>query len=113
MPRKWKITVLIWIGMLLVFVLGMAHRRDVDLFIIILSSLILVTASIYIWALWISEWLQGKPSRPYHMTWYPRRFLRFALDEPTDPHSPKDGAHPPENPGSAGPPTGRARDRRP
>jgi hypothetical protein len=113
MQRKWKITVLIWIGMLLVFVVGMAHRQDVDLFIIVLSSLVLLTASIYTLALWISEWLRGKPSRPHHMRWYPRRFLRFALDESDEPHPPENGAHPPENTETAEPPTKTAGDRRP
>ena len=81
MARKWKTAIIVWIGIFLYFGLGSFHPRDADLLLIIFHSLLLLAATIYTVVVWVRDRAKGESEKTYHLSAYPRGFLRFALDE--------------------------------
>jgi hypothetical protein len=81
MARKWKTVVIIWIGILLYFGIGSFHPRDADLLLIIFYSVLLLAATVYTVVIWVRDQAKREPEKSYHLSAYPRGFLRFAFDK--------------------------------
>jgi len=84
MSRKWKITIIVWTGIILFFGIGSVYAQDADLLLIIFYSLLLLAASIYTVAIWVGDRAKGEPERAYHLSAYPRSVLRFMFDDTRD-----------------------------
>ena len=81
MARKWRTVIIVWIGILLYFGIGSFHPKDADLFLMIFYSVLLLAATIYTFVIWVRDRAKGEPEKSYHLSAYPRGFLRFAFDE--------------------------------
>jgi len=82
--RKWKISIGVWIAILLYFGIGQSDPRDADLLLVIFYSALLVAVSVFAVLAWVRDRKAGSVERSYHLTGYPRSFLLFAFDEPED-----------------------------
>ena len=82
MRRKWKIGIAIWFGFLLYFGIGSHYKTDADLFLVVLYLFLLLAASFYTVVIWLRDRVKGEPEKTYHLSAYPRSFLRFVLDDP-------------------------------
>ena len=78
MARKWKTGIAVWIGILLYFGVGAFHPKDADLLLIIFRWVLLLAATTYIVVVWVRDRAKGEPEKTYHLSAYPRRFLRWA-----------------------------------
>ena len=79
--RKWKTAIIIWVGIFVYFGIGFFHPRDADLLLIIFDSLLLLVATVYTVAIWVRDRAKGEPEKAYHLSVYPRAWLRFMFDE--------------------------------
>src|SRR5260370_34422154 len=82
MQRQWKIGIAIWFGFLLYSGIGSHYKKDADLFLVVLYLVLLLAASFYVVVIWLRDRVKGKPQEMYDMSAYPRRILRFVLDDP-------------------------------
>jgi hypothetical protein len=82
MQRKWKIGIAIWFVFLLYFGIGSHYKKDADLFLVVLYSVLLLAASFYVVVIWLRDLAKGEPEKTYRLSAYPRSVLRFILDDP-------------------------------
>jgi len=82
LKRKWKIGIAIWCGFLLYFGIGSHYKKDADLFLVAIYLVLLFAVSLYNVVIWLRNLSKGEPQKTYHLSAYPRSFLRFMLDDP-------------------------------
>jgi|SwirhisoilCB2_FD_contig_31_31413735_length_878_multi_2_in_0_out_0_2 hypothetical protein len=82
MKLKWKITLAIWMGMILFFGVGSVYAKEADLLLVGLRVILLLAAAAYTLFIWVRDLSRGETERKgYHLSAYPKPLLRFLFDE--------------------------------
>ena len=84
MKRKWKITIIAWVGIILLFGFGSRYPRQVDLFIITSRCGFLLLGSLYTVAIWLRDLSNGEAQRTGTLSALPIAVRRFLLDNQND-----------------------------
>ena len=85
MKTKWKITLAIWMGIILFFGFGSAHPKEADLFLVGIRIVLVLAAAAFTLFIWLRDVGRGETDkRNYHLSAYPKPVLRFLFDEPDD-----------------------------
>lgn len=83
MKKKWKVTLAIWVGILLYFGLGSLYGKEADLALIGVRMVLFLAAAAYTLFIWLRDLGRGETdNRTYHLRAYPKAFLSFIFDEP-------------------------------
>jgi hypothetical protein len=83
MKRKWKITIIAWVGIILLFGIGSRYPRQVDLVIITLRCGFALVGSVYILAIWLRDPGNGEADTATKLSALPIAIRRFLLDDQT------------------------------
>ena len=81
MKRKWEITIIAWVGIILLFGIGSRYPRQVDLFFILLRCSFLLVGSVYIVAVWLRDLSNGEAETTSNLSALPIAVRRFLLDD--------------------------------
>jgi hypothetical protein len=84
MKRKWKITIIAWVGIILLFGIGSWYPRRVDLLFITLHCGFLLAGSVYIVAIWLRDLSNGEADTTTKLSALPIAVRRFLLDDRND-----------------------------
>ena len=84
MKRKWKITIIAWVGIILLFGIGSRYPRQVDLVFVTVRCGFLFVGSIYIVAIWLRDLSNGEDKTTGTQSALPIAVRRFLLDDNSD-----------------------------
>jgi hypothetical protein len=84
MQRKWKITIIAWVGIILLFGIGSRYPRQVNLVIITLWCAFALFGSVYILAIWLRDLSNGEATTTTTLSALPIAVRRFLLDNQND-----------------------------
>jgi hypothetical protein len=84
MKRKWKVTIIVWIGIILALGFGSRYPRQFDLVFISLQGTFLLVSSVYIVAIWLRDLRNGEAGTTTTLSALPIGIRRFLLDDQND-----------------------------